>query len=75
MTPIKTAMQELIEWANYRAVTRSLIAPHEIINKANELLEKEKQMIIRAVNDSFYSNEQKGFIPDGEDYYNQTFKQ
>lgn len=65
---MKTAMQELIEWVEERFSN-----PHqtEVFKKANELLEKEKEQIMKAYCDGFDE-----LLPFHEnDYYNQTYNQ
>ncbi len=61
-------MQELIEWVEERFSN-----PHqtEVFKKANELLEKEKEQIMKAYCDGFDE-----LLPFHEnDYYNQTYNQ
>ena len=60
-----TALAELIHYIN----NKGELHKETLLNKANSLLEKEKQDLIDAYN--------AGFADDnlGEEYYNQTFKQ
>jgi hypothetical protein len=64
----KTPMQELIEWINSNTNERgnTRLNNFDIIDKAKSLLEKEKQVIID-IADELGIN--------GNDYYNQKFKQ
>jgi len=73
---MKSAMQELIEY-----IVTTIGNPNRqshIIDKAQSLLEKEKQQIIDAYIDG-KSNEQSGTLDEinmtGKYYYNQTFEQ
>jgi len=71
----KTALQQFIEWGNqmigdHPAKTLSFF---EAIEKAEELLEVEKQQIMKAVYDAMGTN----FDPNmgrAEQYYNETYK-
>ena len=63
-----TAMQEWIEWL--KAYEYEL--PLELQIKAKELLEKEKEQIIKAMTYSTY-REWKGINVSNEQYYNQTY--
>jgi hypothetical protein len=76
----KTALQQLIEWGNqmigdHPAKTLSF---YEAIDKAEELLEVEKEQIVDAWNGGdyayFYSKETGRDFSDGEEYYNETYK-
>jgi hypothetical protein len=72
-----TAMQELIKFSTYSSGQYPIA---EIIAKAHQLLEKEKQQIVKANNDGWAQgimqvmNKDVSNIKDGEDYYNQNFK-
>jgi hypothetical protein len=65
---MKTALQEWIEWL--KAYEYEL--PLELQIKAKELLEKEKEQIIKAMTYSTY-REWKGISVSNEQYYNQTY--
>ena len=67
----KTAMQELIEWIDN---TDNHIDILDVRNKAAELLEKEKQMIMNSWMDG-KENKQFGYdvFDDAEKYYTYTF--
>jgi hypothetical protein len=81
---MKTAMQELIEWANNRVIMRSMISPNELLEQLKNALEKEKEQIIKSwgkgystgcvvgSNDYTNENEEKD---NGNYYYNQTYNQ
>ncbi len=78
----KTAMQELIElideWLDDEDNAEHKIGLNAVQNKARNLLAKEKQMVIDAVNNTFRSTNmlEYGKMPtpiDGEDYYTQTY--
>ena len=71
---MKTAMQELIEYFNNRPEYDKTSEGYEIIQKAIELIEKEKEQIIKAMTYSTY-REMKGINVSNEEYYNQTYKQ
>jgi hypothetical protein len=68
---MKTAMQELIEWANNRVIMRSMISPNELLEQLKNGLEKEKEQIMKAFLD--------GKVNDNKDwaheYYNQKYNQ
>ena len=74
---MKTAMQELIEWANQ--YEGQMISADQVILKSYQLLEKEKEQIIDAYEDGkenqreTITNMYKYII--GEYYYNQTYNQ
>jgi hypothetical protein len=74
---MKTVLQELKDWANqYKG---QMISADQVVLQAHNLLEKEKEQIIAAVDkakntfgDEFdFSYE----FTDGEEYYNQTYNQ
>jgi len=73
---MKTAMQELIEWANNRVIMRSMISPHELLEQIKTGLEKEKEQIITAYDKgSDVNDDLKPFYGTPEQYYNQTYNQ
>ena len=64
---MKTAMQELIEWiSEYKD---KMVSANQVELKAYLLLEKEKEDIVIAWNDSKIS------MMNGEQYYNETYNQ
>ena len=67
---MKTAMQELIEWGDEMLLKhpQKILGFGEAIDKAVELLEKEKEQIIDASNSAFEDK-----TTWGERYYNQTY--
>ena len=70
---MKTAMQELIEFVNTRCLNGDFV-----LEKANQLLEKEKEQIMKAVEDTRGNIVPRMFISEnlnGEQYYNQTYNQ
>ena len=70
---MKTPIQELIRKIELMQVADYVVNPLGIIKDiATDLLEKEKQMIIDAVN--YGKTYHKGFDFDGTQYYNETFK-
>jgi hypothetical protein len=73
---MKTAMQELIEWGDEMLLKhpQKILGFGEAIDKAVELLEKEKEQIEIAF-DLGRDEVTSVFIIDGEDYYNKSFKQ
>ena len=64
-------MQELLKWAKNSDMSDTMISPQDLLNVINPLLEKEKQQIIDAYNRGICDNE----VLDGQDHYNQTYKQ
>jgi aromatic ring-opening dioxygenase LigB subunit len=72
---MKTAMQELIEWGDEMLLKhpQKILGFGEAIDKAVELLKKEKEQII----DAYYGNIDGvyGYREAGEKYYNQTYNQ
>jgi hypothetical protein len=72
----KSAMQELIEFVNTRCLNGDFV-----LEKANELLEKEKEQIINAYNDGvndgntqgLEGKEGNGNYATLEEYYNETY--
>jgi hypothetical protein len=63
-----TPMQELIKWVRNHP---GQIGKSLVIDKATELLENEKEMIMNAVN---YGCSDWGSAKDAEQYYNKTYK-
>jgi len=75
---MKTAMQELMEWFYNRPEYDKSSEGYEIMEKAKELLEKEKEQILNDYMEGvdagiLYSNG-KVFISK-EEYYNRTYTQ
>jgi hypothetical protein len=66
---MKTAMQELIEYLESRYFKYEISS---ILLKSKELLEKEKQQIIKAHNEGIWTTEK--CFDEGEEYYNQTYQ-
>jgi hypothetical protein len=71
---MKTAMQELLEWAKNSDMSDTMISPQDLLNVINPLLEKEKEQIEIAF-DLGRDEVTSVFIIDGEDYYNKSFNQ
>jgi hypothetical protein len=75
---MKTAMQELIIWGDEMLLKhpQKILGFGEVIDKAEELLEKEKEQIIEAVN---YGNKQDHYdateVELSNYYYNETYNQ
>lgn len=67
---MKTAMQELIEYFNERPEYDKTSEGYEIIQKAIELIEKEKEQICNAYTDGL-----EGPYIGAEEYYNKTYNQ
>ncbi len=65
-------MQELIDWFNENHLLLHL--PIELLEKSQELLEKEREQIIDACNMGI-DLESHFLINDGEQYYNETYNQ
>jgi UDP-N-acetyl-D-mannosaminuronic acid transferase (WecB/TagA/CpsF family) len=65
---MKTAMQELIEYIELNIDDNDFIK-HEVLEQADKLIEKEKDAIIIAWNDSKIS------IMNGEQYFEETYNQ
>lgn len=42
---MKTAMQELLEWAKNSDMSDTMISPQDLLNVINPLLEKEKEQL------------------------------
>jgi hypothetical protein len=74
---IRTPLGELIRWAEYNYLGFDPQAA-KVINKAKELLEKEKQIIIHGIDNHTASTTRKGKTLvrrlTGEKYYKRTFK-
>jgi hypothetical protein len=68
---MKTAMQELKDWAKNSDMSDTMISPQDLLNVINPLLEKEKEQIIDSYNRGICDNE----VLDGQDHYNQTYNQ
>ena len=72
---MKTAMQELIKWGDEMLLKhpQKILGFGEAIDKAVELLEKEKEQII----DAYYGKIDGvfGYREEGQEYYNQTYNQ
>ena len=64
---MKTPMQEFIEWIQENCMD-GMMEPKEILNKAFEKKEKEKQVIKNAHRDGFIDSRTS------EQYFNETFK-
>ena len=69
---MKTAMQELIDWSYENDKSDCPIEAYDIIKKAKELLEKEKEQIIDAYTEGYtnWDSEMTSI-----QYYNQTYNQ
>lgn len=70
MTKQQTALQELIEWIKNGGADGTTPLSN-VISKATELLEKEKNIIV----DAFYHGSFHQIGKDGETYYHQTYIQ
>lgn len=68
----KTALQELKDWAN--KYEGQMISADQVVLKAHNLLEKEKQQIEIAF-DLGRDEVTSVFIIDGENYYNKSYNQ
>ena len=67
-------MQELIQWIDNDFRKQSTIPTiQQLKNKAEYLLEKEKEQIVRAFNDGHYAD--VGHIDKAWEYYKQTYNQ
>jgi hypothetical protein len=66
---MKTAMLELMQWME----ETEFMVNVGFIEKVNELLEKEKEQIIKAFNDGHHAD--VGHIDKAWEYYNQTYNQ
>ena len=65
---MKTAMQELLEWAKDKDMSDTMISPQDLLDVINPLLEKEKEQLLNAFRDDSWN---KSF----NEYYNQTYNQ
>ena len=76
---MKTAMQELIEYFNERPEYDKTSEGYEIIQKAIELIEKEKEQIMNAHLEGwsdaydYLKSDSNDEARQAEDYYNQTY--
>ena len=70
---MKTAMQELIEWGDEMLLKhqQKILGFGEVIDKAEELLEKEKEQIMNAFLEGKVNYSKDWAI----EYYNQTYNQ
>ena len=79
---MNTHMQELIEF-NKAINALHLELPQSVWNDfhfkwiqlQNKLDEEKRQMVIDTVNDCWNCERDNGYIPVGEDYFNQKYKQ
>jgi hypothetical protein len=75
---MKTAMQDMLEWIELRFNNPQ---ETEVFKKATELLEKEKEQIMKAARVCNFEGMRQGsktseeIIKYGEEYYNETFDQ
>lgn len=75
---MKTAMQDMLEWIELRFNNPQ---ETEVFKKATELLEKEKEQIMKAARVCNFEGMRQGYktseeiIKYGEEYYNETFDQ
>lgn len=72
---MQTPLMELIDWIN-NLDNWNYSTQNDIIAKATELLEKEREVITWAFDDGYYSGSNKytSVISDnGKNYYKQTF--
>ena len=67
---MKTAMQELIEWSYENDKPDCAIEAYDVIKKAKDLLEKEKEQIVDAFNEGI---DEMAFATSGINYYNQNY--
>jgi len=76
--PMKTAMQELIEYIELNIDDNDFIK-HEVLEQADKLIEKEKEQIVDAANQKIFGDitftGSDEVITKGENYYNQTYNQ
>ena len=73
---MKTAMQELHEWAvNKWSDPSRLISLYEVVNKIGEMLEKDKQHIITAYKQGCSDSilDESTDEERAEEYYNETY--
>jgi hypothetical protein len=73
---MKTAMQELLEWAKNSDMSDTMISPEDLLNVINPLLEKEKQQIRKAFSDGQETPINHPTLPhySREEYYNDNYK-
>ncbi len=69
----QTALQELIEFV--KNMEYHYTGLDNVLSKAQSLLPKERQDIIDAIDYAATCDAAHGYIPTGEDYFNQTFNQ
>jgi hypothetical protein len=69
---MKTPLQELMQWFNERPQYDKTSEGYEIMQKAQELLAKEKEQIIDAYSDGHYIKDE---FYNPKEYYNQTYNQ
>ena len=75
---MKTAMQELITHLEMLKSRVDMVDINSLIDYANSSLEKEKEQIIKAVEDTRGNIVPRYFLKEnlsGEEYYNQTYNQ
>ena len=77
---MKTVMQELIDWSYENDKPDCAIEAYDVIKKAKDLLEKEKEQIIEAHADgsedlNFNGEITERGLKNAEYYYNQTYNQ
>ena len=75
---MKTAMTELITHLEMHKSRVDMVDINSLIDYANSSLEKEKEQIIKAVEDTRDNIVPKMFIGEnlsGQEYYNQTYNQ
>jgi hypothetical protein len=72
---MKTAMQELLEWAKNSDMSDTMISPQDLLNVINPLLEKEKQQIRKAFSDGQETPINHPTLPhySREEYYNDNY--
>lgn len=73
---MKTAIQELIDWANqYKG---QMISADQVVLHAHKLIEKEKEQIIDAYENGVGDENERnlsGRFTNAEQYYKQTYNQ
>ena len=69
---MKTPMQEMLEWVR-ATLPMDLDTPRLIEEKIESLLEKEKEVIIKANRDGIDMVVGRKYFILGEQYYNETF--
>lgn len=74
---MKTAMQELLEWAKNSDMSDTMISPQDLLNVINPLLEKEKEQMIdfaMQMHKIDYSKTGTDILLDeAKQYYDQTY--